>query len=93
MWAGVRGKWTARRVSLAGTVLLVAAVAAVMVLVDVRAAAALLGVAMLAAAAGRALLPEEAVPTARGRRFDVVLLVAFAALLLALSPWGLAVLA
>lgn len=92
MWVAVEGKLTARRVLAGATLLLVAAVAGLALLVDVRAAAVVLGVGMLGMAGGRALLPEDAVLAARGRRFDIVLLVCFGLALLALSPWGLAVL-
>jgi hypothetical protein len=58
--------------------------------VDVRAAALLLSGALLAGGVLRATLPERAVPTGRGRGFDVGVLLLLALVAALLAPWGLA---
>ncbi|GAA1652984.1 hypothetical protein GCM10009790_37590 [Georgenia ruanii] len=68
--------------------LAVAAVCGLAVAVSARAAATGLAVVLGACAVLRALGPVTAVPAARSRRFDVVLLALAALALLYLAPWG-----
>lgn len=81
---------TLRKPMAVATGLLVVLVGAVAWFVDVQAAARTLGIGLLLAALARVLLPEQDVLTARGRRFDVAVLVVLAAAALLLAPWGLA---
>lgn len=57
---------------------------------DVRIAARVLSLGLVVAAVARLLLHERAVFAARGRRFDVTVLLVLAVAAFLLAPWGLA---
>ncbi len=82
---------TLRRPMAAATGLLVLLVATLAWFVDPQAAARVLAIGLVGAALARLLLPERDVLTARGRRFDVAVLLTLAAAAFLLAPWGLAV--
>lgn len=82
---------TLRRPLAAATGLLVLGVCALAWYADVRVAAYALAGGLAVAAVVRLTLPDRAVLTARGRRFDVVVLLVLAVALALLAPWGLTV--
>nr|NLD39802.1 DUF3017 domain-containing protein [Actinomycetales bacterium] len=82
---------TWRKPSAIAVSILIVAVAATAWFADTRAAAWVLAGGCVAAAVLRVAARERHVLTARGRTFDVAMLLALAILLAVLAPWGLAV--
>lgn len=82
---------TWRKPSAIAVSVLIVAVAATAWFMDTRAAAWLLSAGCVAAAVLRVAARERNVLTARGRTFDVAMLLVLAVLLAVLAPWGLAV--
>ena len=81
---------TLRRPFSIGIVLLLGGVVWLGWAVNVTVATYVLAGGLVALAAARILLPPKEPLNARGRIFDVVILLGFAAGLAALAPWGLA---
>ncbi len=82
---------TWRKPTVIAVCLLVLAVAAIAILVDSRSAAWLLAAGLAIAAALRWFAPERDVLDARGRRFDVTVMLILAVAIAVLAPWGNAV--
>lgn len=80
---------TWRKPTVIAVSLLVVAVAAVASFFNVQLAAWLLSSGLVAAAGIRMVAPEHHILAARGRRFDVVVLLVLAVALAILAPWGL----
>lgn len=81
---------TWRKPTVIGVGVLTLGVAAAAELLDVQIAAWLLSAGLVGAAGLRAFAPERDILTARGRTFDVTVLLLLAVLLALLAPWGLA---